>query len=178
MIKALDKNTYKGHKLLFRYTTNSYYKVTYKETKDTFIMSLTKHTFENIKQKSFTSTLFESYLDAPSAFGFFMNNALIGCIEVNKETWHNVLRVTNILIDENHRRQGIGKKLMNYVKRLAKDENYRLILLETQTCNIKAIDFYRNQGFTLIGLNLADYTNHDIEKNEVRLEFGYKIHTQ
>lgn len=177
MIKHLDKNTYKGHKLTFQYTTDSYFDVTYEESKDTFTMSLTRKMFKTSIQKTFTSTLFESYLDAPKAFGYFIDNSLIGCIEVNEETWHNVLRVTNILIDDKYRRQGIGKKLMDYVKEYAKQENHRLILLETQTCNTKAIAFYRHQAFNLVGVNLLDYTNRDIEKNEVRLEFGYRINT-
>lgn len=48
-----------------------------------------------------------------------------------------------------------------------------MIILETQTCNVNAIDFYRRNGFVLAGVLLADYSNNDPGRGEVRLEMGY-----
>lgn len=175
MIIELDKTKYQGHKLIFQYTTDSFYDVTYKEAENTFAMTLVKTPFETPVQKAFTSTLFESYLDEVKAFGYVKGDEVVGYIEVNKEAWHNVLRVTNILVENQYRRQGIGKALMDYIKTYALNEKNRLILLETQTCNTKAIDFYRKQGFALVGLNTVDYSNNDITNKEVRLEFGYQV---
>ena len=48
--------------------------------------------------------------------------------------------------------------------------------LETQSCNVRAIDFYRKQGFQLIGYDSCCYTNIDIEKHEIRFNFGFFLH--
>lgn len=48
-------------------------------------------------------------------------------------------------------------------------------VLETQTCNERAIAFYRKCGFEIIGFDLYAYSNHDPEAHEVRLEMGKKL---
>ena len=40
-----------------------------------------------------------------------------------------------------------------------------MIVLETQSCNKKAIDFYVKHGFSLIGLDMYAYSNEDPEKH-------------
>ena len=50
-----------------------------------------------------------------------------------------------------------------------------MIVLETQTCNEKAINFYLRNGFSLIGFDLYSYTNSDPERKEVRIEMGKKL---
>lgn len=51
----------------------------------------------------------------------------------------------------------------------------RMLVLETQNCNVPAIHFYLKHGFQLIGFDLAHYTNDDIHRQEFRLEFGYYL---
>ena len=55
----------------------------------------------------------------------------------------------------------------------AKLQNRRAIILETQSCNARAISFYRSQGFELIGYDTCCYTNRDIARHEIRFNFGY-----
>ena len=45
-------------------------------------------------------------------------------------------------------------------------------MLETQSCNVVALAFYRSQGFKLIGFDTCCYTNRDIERGEVRFNMG------
>ncbi len=40
-----------------------------------------------------------------------------------------------------------------------------MIVLESQSCNKKAIDFYTKHGFSLIGLDMYAYSNEDPEKH-------------
>lgn len=35
------------------------------------------------------------------------------------------------------------------------------------------IDFYMHEGFRLIGMDTCCYTNNDLHRKEVRLEFGW-----
>ncbi len=58
---------------------------------------------------------------------------------------------------------------MQHAIKLAKERGARMLVLETQSCNTKAIQFYLKHGYGLIGFDTTAYSNEDIEKNEVRL---------
>ena len=62
-----------------------------------------------------------------------------------------------------------------FAKDIAKANNNRAIILETQTCNVNAIDFYHSQGFLFDGIETTCYNNDDIKRKEVRLELVYFI---
>ena len=66
---------------------------------------------------------------------------------------------------------------MDNAKEIAMRQKRRAIMLETQSCNTKAIGFYLHEGFGLIGLDTCCYTNHDVERREVRLNLGYFFET-
>jgi ribosomal protein S18 acetylase RimI-like enzyme len=85
------------------------------------------------------------------------------------------MRVWELSVDENHRRKGLGTLLMNHAVKVAKERGVRMLVLETQSCNVPAISFYLKFGFVLVGLDVAAYSNEDIERKEVRLEFGLKL---
>lgn len=54
----------------------------------------------------------------------------------------------------------------------ARSLSCRAVVLEVQSCNYPAINFYMKQGFKLIGLDTLTYSNFDIDKKEVHLEMG------
>ena len=70
------------------------------------------------------------------------------------------------------RGHGLGAAFLERAKADACQAGARMIVLETQSCNVPAIRFYLKQGFQLIGFDLASYTNDDRQRREVRLEFG------
>jgi len=70
---------------------------------------------------------------------------------------------------------GIATALMDMAIGRAKQEGRRAVVLETQSCNEGAIDFYLNYGFTLIGFDTCAYRNDDIQRKEVRIEMGYYL---
>ena len=39
--------------------------------------------------------------------------------------------------------------------------------------NVNAIDFYLHEGFSLIGMDTCCYKNDDLQRKEVRLDFGW-----
>jgi len=99
----------------------------------------------------------------------------VGWIEVGYQKWNNTTRVWEFLVKEEYRRRGIGPQLMNQAVKIAEEKEARMLVLETQSCNLSAIDFYLNYGFELIGFDTAAYSNNDMEKKEVRLEMGLKL---
>ena len=65
--------------------------------------------------------------------------------------------------------------LIQKAEEAAKNSNARMIVLETQTCNRNAVDFYLAMGFRPIGFDLFCYTNSDPDKEEVRLEMAKQL---
>jgi len=84
------------------------------------------------------------------------------------------VRIWEFLVREEFRNKGIGTLLIKYAVKLCKEKRARMLVLETQSCNVPAINFYLKHGFDLIGFDTAAYSNEDIGKREVRLEFGLK----
>ncbi len=115
-------------------------------------------------------------MEQPKAFGAFEENQLLGYVEGTLEEWNNRYRISNICIfDETFRNKGIGKLLMSVILKEAKTSGARMAVLETQTCNVAAIAFYKSFGFEIIGFDLFAYGNNDLAQKEVRIEMGKKL---
>ncbi|WP_343642027.1 MULTISPECIES: GNAT family N-acetyltransferase [Chryseobacterium] len=98
-------------------------------------------------------------IEQGNSFGAFVNEELAGWIICEHRTWNNSFYIENILVDEKHRRQGIGIMLIKNAIKEARRLNCRVIELETQNTNYPAIQFYRRMGFNITGLNTRLYEN-------------------
>ena len=58
------------------------------------------------------------------------------------------LRVTEFGVDKAHRRQGIGKRLFDFIKQYAAGNGFDTIELDVWEFNQGALQFYESQGFT------------------------------
>ena len=166
-IRRLDPQEYAGYALQFEYVTDCVYDVQADE--NGFSLALTR--LDSPLRKAFTDTLFSEWLEEPVAFGAFDGETLAGVIEGSLEAWHNVFRISNILVQPEYRRRGAGQLLMDsmldFVRR---NTRVRGVILETQTCNAPAIHFYRKNGFRLSRIDIREYSNEDVEKREVRID--------
>jgi ribosomal protein S18 acetylase RimI-like enzyme len=158
-----------------KYSTSHYYDVSVYREFESWRIALTLRAFANTIEKNYSGKLFEDHIAEPRVFAGVLASKQVGWIELGYEKWNNRMRVWEFLVDEQHRRRGIGTLLMNYAVKIAKEKGARMLVLETQTNNTNAISFYLNFGFDLIGLDTAAYSNDDIEKREVRLELGLKL---
>ena len=174
-IQVLDKAEWQGYMLDFAYTSGSYYDVAVNRNGDDFSAAFIKKPFENIfvNPNVTYDTLYQPHWEGATAYGILREGSLIAVIETWAEQWSNRLRVTELWVDRQYYRHGIGTALMNIAKEQAKRENRRAVILETQSCNASAIAFYLAQGFTLIGFDACCYGNRDMERHEVRMEMGY-----
>lgn len=57
------------------------------------------------------------------------------------------LRVVEIGTDENHRRQGIGSEIFDFIKNFAKEKGFNKIELDMWEFNESALKFYESMGF-------------------------------
>jgi len=162
-------------KLSYRYVTSDYFDLSIARTESSWKVELTQKPLEQPVEKGFVGTLFEGHIEEPRVFAAVIGNKQVGWVELGYEKWNNRMRVWEFLVKEEYRRQGIGTLLMGHAARVAKDRGARMLVLETQSCNVAAISFYLKYGFSLIGFDSAAYSNADVEKKEVRLEMGLEL---
>ncbi len=125
------------------------------------------------EEYDFPDKLYDEHWENAYAWGVFVNDELIATLETDQELWSNRLRITELWVDEKYQKQGIGHALIEIAKEQARRERRRAIILETQSCNVNAVDFYLHEGFSLIGMDTCYYKNNDLQRKEVRLQFGW-----
>jgi len=174
-IIELDKSKWQGFLLPFRYIAHEAYKVMItRSTLDDFRVELIRRTLDTPYNKTphESDKLFQPWVEHPRAWGIVEDGELIAAIETSLEDWNKRLIVTELWVHENHRRKGLARALMDKAMERARCEHCRALILETQSCNTGAIDFYLHYGFMLIGLDAIAYQNNDVQRGEVRLDFG------
>ena len=183
-IIPLPREEWKGTPILMRYTTEEYYDLEKSEGSDGFRVQMVKKRFEQPvthtpEEYDFPDRLYQDHWEKAQAWGIVAREGgrkeLRACIEICPEEWSNRMQVTELWVADELQRRGIGTRLMNLAKERARAENRRAIILETQSCNVRAIAFYRSQGFELLGYDSCCYTNRDIERHEFRLNFVYYL---
>lgn len=89
--------------------------------------------------------------------------------------WNRTLWIWEFHVAADHRREGIGRRLMEAVADKGRAAQLRVLAVETQNTNVPAIDFYRTAGFEIEGIDLSYYTNSDRIDGEVALFMKRKI---
>lgn len=174
-IVELPKERYTDFELTFDYDTAAYYALELAQTPTRFEAAFQRKDMPRV-HKHFVSMLFQSHWDDPRCFGLLNNeNTLCAVLEVTREEWSNRLRITNLSVFEGYRRRGYGSLLMCKAKAVARALGCRAMILETHSCNVGAIRFYLEQGFSFMGFDACAYTNEDDARHEVRLEMGLLI---
>ncbi|MBQ3137741.1 MAG: ribosomal protein S18-alanine N-acetyltransferase [Clostridia bacterium] len=59
--------------------------------------------------------------------------------------------IANVAVSENARRQGVGKRLLRYAEKKAKERNCSFISLEVRVSNVGAIALYTSEGYEKMG---------------------------
>ena len=125
---------------------------------------------------SINDDMLSDWLEDPAAYGAFEGDKLIWFAEGFLEKWNNRYRIANICVfDQADRRNGAGTKLMETMLEEAVRSGARMVVLETQSYNFKAISFYRKNGFEIIGFDRYAYSNRGPEEHNMRIEMGRKL---
>jgi aminoglycoside phosphotransferase (APT) family kinase protein/ribosomal protein S18 acetylase RimI-like enzyme len=173
-IIEIDPSSVKDKVIDFNYVSDGYYDVVSNDKEMGFTLKYVLHPTKI--NKHFSDHVVSDYIEHPIVyFVYDEENHEVGYLTLGIDEWNQRLRIWNILINESYRHLGIGTLLINKAKELMKLYNLRQIVLETQSCNNKAIAFYLKNGFKLIGIDTHCYSNYDIKNKEVRLEFGYTV---
>ena len=178
----LPKAQWEGAVIPMRYTTEEFYDVELETRENGYSVTLARKRFDTPvshypEEYDFPDKLYQPHWEKAFAWGIVSEEdgeaKLLACIETCPEEWSNRLMVTELWVHESLRRQGVAHALMAIAKEQAILEHRRAIILETQSCNVGAIQFYQQEGFELIGFDSCCYSNRDLERKEVRLDLGY-----
>ena len=83
--------------------------------------------------------------------GAEVNKKLIGlCIGDIREyvRGYKVIFISELIVDENYRKQGIGKELLKYAKQEGKQKGAKRLELSVYNFNENAMEFYKSIGMT------------------------------
>lgn len=158
------------------YSSDKYYDLVMSEGSNGWEIKFDLKYFNKIFTKSMPVEIFEDYKLEQECYIAEVNGTESGIISFSHQDWNNTLRIWDMYIyNEDMKRKGIGTILMNIAKKRAREINARAIVLETQTSNYTAIEFYKKNGFELTGFDKLAYTNKDVERGEVRIEMGFVV---
>ena len=171
LLVYLPKKDYFYYELHFTYTSDAYYDAAVTFQKDGFGVQFNRKKFDTPIEVSNYDTLYQPAWKGCRAYGILdAKGEPVAFLELYHEGWNNRMRITQLLVREQVRRQGMGRFLIDAAKKKAKQAGCRHLVLEAQSNNVPALDFYFSQGFVFGGTNLYFYTNDDIGEREVMLE--------
>ena len=175
-IRRIDQKNYPmGKQVSYHYTSEKFYKVQMDAHSNGWNISLTKNVFEVPFEKNLEEEIFDSHKEGSEVYVSEHDGEETGIIVIQHMEWNNTLLIHDLYIDKRFKRKGIGSALITVAQKRAREMGVRMIVLETQTSNYPAIQFYLKEGFQMIGFNINSYSNEDVKNNEVRLEMGYII---
>ncbi|WP_223702196.1 GNAT family N-acetyltransferase [Sutcliffiella deserti] len=170
-----QKNYPTGKKVFYKYTSEKYYEFYFESNDKGWNFSLIEGTFKELFEKNYEEEIFEPYKEGSEVFLAELNEEEAAVMVIQHMEWNNTLLIHDLYVDNRFKKNGIGSSLIEVAKKRAIELSVRAITLETQTSNYPAIQFYKKNGFELIGFNNISYSNEDVKKNEVRIEMGYTL---
>lgn len=149
------------------YTTDSLFRVHYEEGAAQTIFRLALETLPEPSLFQFPYSdeeldRYEEMVPGPYCLGAYDSDLLVGVVLAEPQSWNNTLWVWEFHVAEPYRGQGIGRRLMDQLARLAAEAGLRALICETQNTNVPAIHFYRAVGFRIEGVDISYYTNEDM----------------
>jgi len=87
-----------------------------------------------------------------------LNNRLTGLAGawIGTKIWcGKFLEIDNLVVDENHRSTGIGSLLIQHLENLAREENCKVVTLDSYTSNHPSHRLYHRLGFEIWGFHFV-----------------------
>ncbi|MDO9537090.1 MAG: GNAT family N-acetyltransferase [Thermoplasmata archaeon] len=141
-LRRLDHKELDTRINIFQYDSPGHYKVRISEKDDGWIIDLKKEDFPNTFHKKENEKVITPYKGNSEIHGAFVGGQEVGFIQFEFQDWNATVRVWDIDVLPDMRRKGVGKTMMDLCKTRSRELGARRIILETQTSNLKAIEFY------------------------------------
>jgi len=162
------------HRIMPGYTSTHKYAVSKSETEEQTVITLQLVELDAPyvcvwEEDEAEMKRYQGYAAQGSSLGAYDEGKLVGLALTERRDWNRTLWVWEIGVEEEYRRQGIGRRLMDRLIDIAQAEGLRAISFETQNTNVPAIRFYRSVGCEIEAIDLSYYTNNDVTDGEVAI---------
>lgn len=87
------------------------------------------------------------------------NGKIVGYSCMHFYRWNNSVYIISLLVGAEHRRKGIGTRLLKAMEKLARENKARVLLFDASPENIPALQLYFKNGYRICGYNDKIYQN-------------------
>ncbi|MDA7705566.1 GNAT family N-acetyltransferase [Rickettsiales bacterium] len=126
-----------------------------KEIMDSYYLII--QSYPNLTKEEYSDTVKEMMeLSNFKMIGAFIDNQIIGIsgYVISKMFYcAKFLRISNLIIDKNHRNQKIGTKMIHFLEEKARNNNCKHVILDSFIGNKKSHSLYFREGFFIRGLH-------------------------
>ena len=100
---------------------------------------------------------------------------LVGVALAQPDPAHGTMRMLDIRIDYDVRRQGLGTVMAYQIIEQARQRALRAVVAETRANNFPANQFFQKLAFDLSGFDTSRHSNHDLVKESATLIWYAKL---
>lgn len=110
----------------------------------------------------------EFYILDKDGYIFFakLNDVIVGTVALMPTKEHNIFELTKMAVSPNHRGYKIGQHLMQYCIDFAKEHQFKMLMLYSNTILENAIYIYRKFGFVEIPVE----ENSPYKRSNIKME--------
>jgi len=90
------------------------------------------------------------------------DDKIIGFSRIHLYRWNNSAVIISVLVDVEHRRRGIGTRLLKVMENFARKSKARVLMFDTSPDNAPALQLYFKNGFRICGYNDKIYQTRKI----------------
>ncbi len=94
---------------------------------------------------------------------------VVGLALAQTDPAHGTMRVLDVRIDYDVRRQGLGTVMAYQIVERARQQGLRAVVAETRANNFPANQFFQKLAFELSGFDASRHSNHDLVKETATL---------
>ncbi len=96
-----------------------------------------------------TQTVLDEFENYAGQIYVSVDNAeqITGLVSLSGPRWNQIHMIDHLAVSESQRRKGIGNDLIAFIIKKAREQNARILCVQTATWNKTAIAFYQTLGF-------------------------------
>lgn len=95
---------------------------------------------------------------------------IVGYSRMHLYRWNNSAFITTVLVDAEHRRKGIGTRLLKATEDFARESKARILMVDTPPDNAPALQLYFKNGFEICG-----YTDKKYQDGKTAIYFAKEL---
>lgn len=124
----------------------------YRPEDETLLFALAREAFGDRPAWSDAATL--TRLETDTVFVALVDDRPAGYVALAPSA--GTVRVEQLLVSARHEREGVGRQLLEYAEGFAIAQGARVLQVLAEEDNVRALDFYRRQGFATAGSGLLE----------------------